>query len=86
MQHATAAAPTEENAEIVDLAQFQEPGGTEELTFAGPEWAGEHGIATAEFAIVALAAVAFAGVLVTVLSSGDVSELLMGLVQKALSY
>ncbi|GAA3703412.1 hypothetical protein GCM10022377_16310 [Zhihengliuella alba] len=84
MQHA-AAVPTEEIADVVDLSQFQDAG-QEQLTFAGPEWAGEQGIATAEFAIVALAAVAFAGVLVTVLSSGDVSELLMGLVQKALSY
>ncbi|MGJ9402973.1 DUF4244 domain-containing protein [Arthrobacter sp. KK5.5] len=48
--------------------------------------ANEEGIATAEFAIVTLAAVGFAGLLVTILSSGDVRELLMGLVRQALSY
>lgn len=47
---------------------------------------GEDGIATAEFAIVALAAVGFAGLLVSILSSGDVRELLMGLVRQALSF
>ncbi|WP_417219978.1 DUF4244 domain-containing protein [Arthrobacter sp.] len=47
---------------------------------------GEEGIATAEFAIVALAAVGFAGLLVSILSSGDVRELLMGLVRQALSF
>lgn len=46
----------------------------------------EDGIATAEFAIVTLAAVGFAGLLVGILSSGDVNELLMGLVRQALSY
>jgi hypothetical protein len=46
----------------------------------------EDGIATAEFAIVTLAAVGFAGLLVTILGSGDVRELLMGLVRQALSY
>ncbi|MEE1621348.1 DUF4244 domain-containing protein [Zafaria sp. Z1313] len=50
------------------------------------ESTGEEGIATAEFAIVTLAAVGFAGLLVTILSSGDVRELLMGLVRQALSY
>ncbi len=47
---------------------------------------GEEGIATAEFAIVALAAVGFAGLLVSILSSGGVRELLMGLVRQALSF
>ena len=46
----------------------------------------EDGIATAEFAIVTLAAVGFAGLLVTILTSGDVRELLLGLVRQALSY
>lgn len=46
----------------------------------------EEGIATAEFAIVALAAVGFAGLLVSILSSGDVRGLLMGLVRQALSF
>jgi len=47
---------------------------------------GQDGIATAEFAIVTLAAVGFAGLLVTILTSGDVRELLLGLVRQALSY
>lgn len=51
-----------------------------------PGAADEDGIATAEFAIVALAAVGFAGLLVGILSSGDVRELLMGLVRQALSF
>ena len=52
-----------------------------------PAWGtNEDGIATAEFAIVTLAAVGFAGLLVTILTSGDVRELLLGLVRQALSY
>lgn len=47
---------------------------------------GANGIATAEFAIVTLAAVAFAGLLVGILSSGTVRSLLMGLVRQALNY
>ncbi|GAA4372951.1 DUF4244 domain-containing protein [Paeniglutamicibacter cryotolerans] len=46
----------------------------------------QSGIATAEFAIVTLAAVGFAGLLVGILSSGTVRALLMGLVRQALNY
>lgn len=46
----------------------------------------EEGSTTAEFAIVTLAAVAFAGLLVSILSSGEVRGLLMGLVRQALSF
>ncbi len=46
----------------------------------------EDGLATAEYGIVMLAAVGFAGLLVTVLSSGGVQSLLTGLVENALSY
>lgn len=46
----------------------------------------EEGLATAEYGIVMLAAVGFAGLLVTVLSSGSVQALLAGLVENALSY
>ena len=45
----------------------------------------EQGSTTAEFAMVALAAVAFAGLLISILSSGDVRGMLMGLISKALS-
>lgn len=46
----------------------------------------EDGLATAEYGIVMLAAVGFAGLLVAVLSSGTVQSLLAGLVETALSY
>lgn len=46
----------------------------------------EDGLATAEYGIVMLGAVGFAGLLVTVLSSGTVQSLLTGLVETALSY
>lgn len=45
----------------------------------------EQGSTTAEFAMVTLAAVAFAGLLISILSSGDVRGMLMGLITKALS-
>ncbi|GAA3282944.1 DUF4244 domain-containing protein [Nesterenkonia halobia] len=48
-------------------------------------WAEEDGLATAEYGIVMLAAVGFAGLLVAVLSSGEVQEMLHGLVEQALS-
>lgn len=46
---------------------------------------GERGAATAEYAIVTLAAVAFAGLLVAILRSEEVRGLLLGVVQRALS-
>lgn len=48
-------------------------------------WAEEDGLATAEYGIVMLAAVGFAGLLVAVLSSGEVQEMLHGIVEQALS-
>ncbi|GAB3682285.1 hypothetical protein GCM10027591_18230 [Zhihengliuella somnathii] len=59
------------------------PGG-EEIE-GEPGLSREAGIATAEFAIVTFGAVAFAGLLVAILSSGDVSDMLLGLVSKALA-
>ncbi|PZE26478.1 MULTISPECIES: DUF4244 domain-containing protein [unclassified Curtobacterium] len=47
--------------------------------------AGERGSATAEYAVVVLAAVAFAGVLVAVVRSGAVQSLLSGIISDALS-
>jgi len=47
-------------------------------------FAGEDGIATAEFSIVTLAAVGFAGLLVAILSSGEVKGMLLGLVRNAI--
>ena len=45
----------------------------------------EAGMATAEYAIATLAAVAFAALLVAVLGSGEVRALLMGLIRSALT-
>lgn len=45
----------------------------------------DRGSATAEYAVVILAAVAFAGVLVTVMRSGEVQSILTELVRGALS-
>lgn len=46
--------------------------------------AGDRGSATAEYAVVILAAVAFAGVLVAVMRSGEVQQVLTDLVRGAL--
>lgn len=46
----------------------------------------ETGLATAEYGIVMLAAVGFAGLLVAVLSSGTAQGLLTGVVERALSF
>jgi len=51
---------------------------------ATPRRGGDEGIATAEFSIVTLAAVGFAGLLVAILSGGEVKGLLLGLVRNAL--
>lgn len=45
----------------------------------------ETGAATAEYAITTMAAVAFAGLLVVILRSGEVRELLTDLVRRALT-
>lgn len=56
----------------------------EPVQIAGLDFGAEDGIATAEFSIVTLAAVGFAGLLVTILASGEVRELLLGMVRNAL--
>ncbi|TPF96410.1 hypothetical protein EP30_07725 [Bifidobacterium sp. UTCIF-39] len=45
----------------------------------------ESGLATAEYAVVMIAATGFAGLLVVILKSGTVEGLLNGLVERALS-
>ncbi len=45
----------------------------------------ERGMATAEYAIATVAAAGFAGLLVVILRSGEVRELLLGIVRSALS-
>lgn len=44
------------------------------------------GMATAEYAIVTLAAVGFAGLMVLILQSGEVRGMLMSLIQRALTF
>ena len=46
---------------------------------------GDAGMATAEYAIATLAACGFAGLLVAILTSGEVRGLLLGIVQRALT-
>ncbi|MGO1538783.1 MAG: DUF4244 domain-containing protein, partial [Leucobacter sp.] len=46
--------------------------------------AGDRGAVTAEYAIVIMAAVAFAGLLVAIMSSGEIRGMLVGLVESAL--
>lgn len=48
-------------------------------------WRDERGAATAEYAIVIMAAVGFAGLLVVILRSGEVQAILTDLVQRALN-
>ncbi len=45
---------------------------------------GDAGMNTAEYAVGTLAAVAFAGILMKVLTSGDIQSALTGLVERAL--
>ncbi|MCB7135253.1 DUF4244 domain-containing protein [Cellulosimicrobium marinum] len=45
----------------------------------------EDGLATAEYAIATVAAAGFAGLLIVVLKSGEVRELLLGIVRSALA-
>lgn len=47
--------------------------------------AADRGMATAEYAIATLAACGFAGLLLTLLTSGEVRTLLFGIVKRALS-
>lgn len=55
-------------------------------TYTGLDLSADDGAQTAEYGIVTLAAVGFAGVLALVLSSGAVQSLLTGLVEKALAF
>ncbi len=45
----------------------------------------EAGLATAEYAVATIAAVGFAGLLIAILKSGEVREMLLGIIQRALS-
>lgn len=47
---------------------------------------GEHGAATAEYAIATMAAVGFAGLLVVIMQSDEVRQILTDLIRSALSF
>lgn len=51
-----------------------------------PDWRDETGAQTAEYGIVTLAAVGFAGVLAVILAGADVQGLLLDIVTNALSF
>ncbi|MCR6711904.1 MAG: DUF4244 domain-containing protein [Demequina sp.] len=48
------------------------------------DWRSDRGMATVEYAMVTVAAAAFAGVLIALLKSAAVRDLLMGIVKSAL--
>ncbi|WP_309069303.1 DUF4244 domain-containing protein [Microbacterium sp.] len=64
---------------MIDFASEPAPRGVADLL------ADDTGASTAEYAIVTMAAVAFAGVLVVIMRSGEVREILTDLVRRALS-
>jgi hypothetical protein len=51
---------------------------------SGPNMWDDEGMATAEYALVTVAAAGFAGLLIVLLKSSEVRELLMGIIQGAL--
>jgi hypothetical protein len=55
------------------------------LSFSSPGALREAGMATAEYAIATLAACGFAGLLLALLRGGEVRELLMGIIRRALA-
>ena len=61
------------------------PGGRVLARLTGGARDREAGLATAEYAIATVAAAGFAGLLIVVLKSGEVRELLLGIVRSALS-
>lgn len=64
--------------------QGQQRHGSARSGAAGARQRGDVGMATAEYAVGTLAAVGFAGLLFAVLRSGEVQELLLELVRRAL--
>ncbi|WNB85353.1 DUF4244 domain-containing protein [Cellulomonas sp. ATA003] len=68
---------------MADGAAVERPSGA-----AGPEPTAldpEAGMATAEYAIATVAAAGFAGLLIVILRSGEVRELLLGIIRSALA-
>lgn len=84
-QHTRAvAAASAAAADAVQLAAVKTLGARRAAALAA-RWQDEAGATTAEYAILTLAAVGFAGVLAAVLSSGDVQSMLADLVAEALN-
>lgn len=54
------------------------------LAAHGVDWSEDEGSQTAEYAMVALAAAAFAGILIALFKGGEVKELLLGIITRAL--
>jgi len=67
------------------MTSSTDPGRTREAPAETPGSGADAGMATAEYAIATLAACGFAALLLAVLSSGEVREMLLALVQRALS-
>ncbi|MGJ9426739.1 DUF4244 domain-containing protein [Nesterenkonia halotolerans] len=79
--------PQTRNQSLTFEGQKSEPSPTGNLRTWGQQiHRGEEGLATAEYGIVMLAAVGFAGLLVAVLSSDTARGLLTGIVERALSF
>lgn len=54
------------------------------LAANGIDWDEDEGSQTAEYAMVALAAAAFAGMLIAIFKSGELKEVLFGIISRAL--
>ena len=72
-----------EDEELAACAQSQSPSSLSQRLLSPLR--DEKGAATAEYAIVIMAAVALAGVLVAIMRSGEVQAMLLNLVQQAFS-
>jgi hypothetical protein len=70
---------------VTDDASCDGPGAGRSRRIPRPGGPRDGGMATAEYAVATLAAVGFAGLLLTVLRSGEVQEMLLDLVRRALA-
>lgn len=76
---------SDRRASVTDLRTLTEPG-VAGVPRTSPSWTDrEAGMATAEYAIATLAAVAFAGLLAVVLGSDEVRSMLLSLIRSALT-
>lgn len=80
MTHLTTPEATTSRQAVPDPAQTTEGGGA-----VRPDWRDDTGAQTAEYGIVTLAAVGFAGLLAVILSGGDVQGMLTDMISSALT-